>query len=163
MTEYIFRQVRTEAYEDVDSSDFVVIDTLPKVLNNGWVLLSYLGPVGYLKLLVKSLGSTRLFYFIQQQNRIVACGTMAIGFCNYYAVAYRDVVIGSVWTDERCRGQGLATRSIRGAVNYMIAHGASTFFIDTQETNLAMLRSIEKMEFGKPVGSYNCGARYLWD
>jgi len=154
MKSFIFCQSRTELYPGVDVVEVVIVDTLPKALGHRAVLLRHSGWIGYLKLLLKSLSRARVFYFSQRAGHITACGTIALGFCNHYPVSSDSAVIGSIWTDQRCRGQGLASKGIRAAINHMISEGISTFYIDTQETNLAMLKAIEKTGFGKPVDNF---------
>ena len=111
--------------------------------------------MGFARQLVKTLSKNRLFYFTLSDGAVVTIGTLAIGFCNFYTVEPDAVVIGSVWTGDAFRGKGLATRSIRAAVNGMIARNCSIFYIDTQASNTAMLRSIENLGFGAPIGTFS--------
>lgn len=154
MRSFIFRQSRTTLYSDINTSKIVIIDNLYKALHYRKALSDHTGWSGYLKLLIRSLSKRRIFYFLQQQQHITACGTIAIGFCNHYHVSPDSAVIGSIWTDPQCRGQGLATQGLQAAINYMIGRGTSAFYIDTQENNSAMLKAIDKTGFGKPVGSF---------
>ena len=154
MEELYFRLARDQHYPAVDTTDFVLIDRPGKVILHAAELALYLGLPGLFKLLIKSLGSSRRFYAIIQNHAIVACGTLTIGFCRYYDVEPDAVVIGSVWTNEALRGQGLATRSLRAAMNSMLDAGRTLFYIDTQENNLPMLKAIEKLGFGEPIGRY---------
>lgn len=154
MKSYIFYQQRSELFSDVDMVGFTIIDSLPKAFRHGGILYKHFGFLDYLKLLLKSSMKNRVFFYLNRYERIVTCGTLAIGFCNHYEVSSGDVVIGSIWTAKHCRGQGFATLGIRAAMNHMVFSGFSTFYIDTHEKNTAMLKAVEKIEFGKPTGDF---------
>ena len=152
--ELIFRQVRTERFADAGIKDFVLVDGPGLALRHAPALTKHFG-LGFARQLAKTLSKNRLFYFTLSDGAVVTIGTLAIGFCNFYTVEPDAVVIGSVWTGDAFRGKGLATRSIRAAVNGMIARNCSIFYIDTQASNTAMLRSIENLGFGAPIGTFS--------
>ena len=149
----IFRQMRTTPYPDAETNDFILVDGPLPALRHVRALTEHFG-FGIAKQLAKTLSKDRLFYITLSDGAVVNIGSLAIGFCNFYTVEPGAVVIGSVWTADAFRGKGLATRSIRSAVNSMITRNRHTFYIDTQAGNTAMLRSIEKLGFGRPVGTF---------
>ncbi|MDF2154398.1 GNAT family N-acetyltransferase [Vibrio sp. CAU 1672] len=154
MINYVFKQQRHTPYSVNPAIQFRRIDTPAGALRHARPLLRALGMVEYLKILLKSFTRNRVFYFLSDRDTLIAYGYLSIGFCHYYSVAYGDVVIGSIWTHPKRRGQGLATEGIRLAMNHMLNCGRDTFYIDTQATNFAMLRSIEKLEFGRPHAEF---------
>ena len=151
---YIFRKEINECADDDALRDFVVVDTVLRALALARPLCEHFGVGGFLRIAAKSLVGNRALYIVMREGRIVSRGALSIGFCSHYNVSRGDVVIGSIWTDERCRGEGLATRGVRSAIQYMSKKGAHVFFIDTQEANAAMLKSISKLGFGEPVGVF---------
>ncbi|MFT4925753.1 MAG: putative GNAT family N-acyltransferase [Phenylobacterium sp.] len=151
----VFKLTKESAYPDVDDSDFVMLDTLVKTLKHMPILAAYMGWGNIPRQLLRSLFPNRYFYFLKKDGKIITCGQLSTGFCNYYSVDTSDVVIGSIWTDPNFRKQGLASRSIQAAINYMVIEGWSVFYIDTQETNTGMLKSIAKIGFGQPVEFFN--------
>ncbi|NRA22505.1 MAG: GNAT family N-acetyltransferase [Oceanospirillaceae bacterium] len=154
MKSLIFCQVRTKIYLGVDTSGFVVLDALSITIRHSLLLIGHFGLLGYLRQVLKSISHHRILYLIQWQGKVVSCGTITIGFCKYYQVELTAAVIGSVWTDESHRGLGLAHLGIRAVVNYLLARGIHSFYIDTQETNFPMLKAIKNTNFGEPVGYF---------
>ena len=152
---YVFKLGQNKAYENVDTSGFYMLDTFFKTVWHLPVLLAHFNVSDVVKLLLRSLLSNRYFYYIKKEGRVVSRGQLSTGFCHYYPVEEKDVVIGSIWTDPLCRGQGLASISMQAAINYMVSKGASTFYIDTQETNTGMLKSIAKIGFGQSVKTFD--------
>ncbi len=110
--------------------------------------------IGAINQFAKSFSRRRPCFILVRNGSVANFGTLSIGFCKDYAVENDAVVIGTIWTDEEMRGTGLATLAIRAAMNYMIDQGRHTFYIDTAVVNKPMLRSIEKLEFGEPSGTF---------
>ncbi|GEM_PF-1002988 len=152
---YVFKLGQNKAYPNVDTSGFFMLDTFTKTLTHLPVLMGHFKASEVVKLLIRSVFSNRYFYYIKKEGRIVSRGQLSKGFCHYYTVDIDDVVIGSIWTDPECRGQGLASISMQAAINAMVNKGSSTFYIDTQETNIGMLKSIAKIGFGSSVNSFD--------
>jgi predicted GNAT family N-acyltransferase len=149
--EYVFKLEQKHAYPNIDISEFVMIDSFSKTFQHIAIMTAHLGVIKTLAQLIKSLFPSRNFYFLKQDGVIINCGQLTTGFCRYYDVKSTDVVIGSLWTDPKCRGQGLAARGMQAAINCMIANGCSNFFINTQENNLGMLKAIEKIGFQRLI------------
>ncbi|WP_257294401.1 GNAT family N-acetyltransferase [Endozoicomonas sp. YOMI1] len=155
MKNYIFKQVRQQSINPNHHYQFIIIDGFFKALCHSLPLIQYFGFTGFIKQLIKAIMPNRIFYFLLNSGQLSACGCLNVGFCRYYQVNSSDVVIGSIWTKPELRGQGLATIGILTAMNHMISRGFYTFYIDTQENNQAMLKSIEKLGFGSACGSFN--------
>ncbi|MFC6518651.1 GNAT family N-acetyltransferase [Undibacterium arcticum] len=105
------------------------------------------------KLALKIAAGRSVFFGIRSGGSLVSTGVLALGYCRTYKVEPEAVVIGTIGTDPRRRGEGLATRAIKAAMNAMINRGHTLFYIDTLRGNVAMLRSIEKLGFGQPVSN----------
>jgi hypothetical protein len=155
MNNFVYRQVRHVPFDSVDTEGFVVVDRPSVFLRHTLLLIRVLPPVEAIKLFAKSFTASRRFFFIRGSNSLLSHGSLAISFCRYYPVAKNDVVIGTIWTEPSMRGRGLATRAIQSAMNAMIMSGYSSFYIDTQESNHAMQRSIAKLGFGDPVATFS--------
>jgi GNAT superfamily N-acetyltransferase len=133
----------------------------PIVLITGWIqavtavprLTERFGFAFAMRTVAKSLFPNRLFFFTPTAGTIASSGGIALGFCNFYPVEKEAVVIGTIETTPENRGKGLATMIIKAAMNAMIARGYTRFYIDTQEGNIPMLRSIGNLGFGPPVKS----------
>jgi ribosomal protein S18 acetylase RimI-like enzyme len=153
MVKHIFVQDR--------SSPFPINETVPIVLIAGLIeavkavprLTKRFGPALAVRTVAKSAFPNRLFFFTPPKGSITSSGGLALGFCKFYAVEKEAVVIGTIETTPEHRGRGLATMTIKAAMNAMIARGYTRFYIDTQEGNVPMLRSIENLEFGPPTRS----------
>jgi len=155
MVNYIFKQNRSLPYDEPSHHSFRLIATPFDALKASTLLIHHLSLPGFLKLLLKSVTKNRWFYCIHDNRSVVSRGWLSAGFCHYYPVGADDVVIGAVWTDPQKRGQGLATTSIQLAMNGMIQQGYESFYIDTQQSNAPMLRSIEKLGFGEACGEFH--------
>jgi RimJ/RimL family protein N-acetyltransferase len=148
---YVFRLMKKNVYPNLDMSDFVMLDSFSKTLKHLPVLATHLDRGKIILQLIRSLFSNRYFYYLSKQGKITTCGQLSTGFCHYYSVNISDVVIGSIWTDPEHRGEGLASKGMQAAINYMIADNWSVFYIDTQETNNRMLKVIENNGFGQSI------------
>ena len=154
MKNLIFKQFREKSFTLNHNHQFVMVDNFFTTLCYASALLQYFSFAGFIRQLLKSMTPNRNFYFLLHSGQLVACGCLNIGFCRYYDVNPSDVIIGSIWTRPEYRGQGLATTGVSAAMNHMISSGFDTFYIDTQETNQAMLKSITKLGFGSACGSF---------
>ena len=154
MKEYVFKLNQKHAFPDIDTSDFVMLDSFSKTLKHISIMTAHLGVSKSLVQLIKSFFPSRNFYFLKQDGVVINCGELTVGFCRFYDVKSTDVVIGSLWTDPKHRGKGLASRGMQAAINFMIANGWSNFYIDTQENNVGMLKAIEKIGFQHPITYY---------
>jgi predicted GNAT family N-acyltransferase len=151
---YVFKLTQTTKYQNVDISNFVMLDSFSKTLKHLPVLSTHLHWHNILLQLLKSFFSNRYFYYLSKAGKIITCGQLSTGFCHYYTVETSDVVIGSIWTDPKCRGQGLASKGMQAAINYMIAKRWSVFYIDTQEANVGMLKAIANNGFGQAISQF---------
>jgi len=146
----IFVQDRSIPFPATETLHLILIDgpsvalrTLPRLVARfGWNL--------GVRIVARSALSNRLFFLAPPDGAIVCSGTLSIGFCNFYAVEKTAVVIGTIETMPESRGKGVATMTIKAAMNAMIRRGFTRFYIDTQSENLPMLRSIHKLGFGPP-------------
>lgn len=118
----------------------------PMVLCFGWY--------GFVKAAVKLLTGKRWFYCMIAEGEVAHYGWVSLSFCRYYHVQAGDVVVGPIWTDDRFRGRGYATRALKLVVNGMIQAGHRVVWIDTTEDNEACQKVIEKCGFGRHVSSY---------
>ncbi|MEZ5857354.1 MAG: GNAT family N-acetyltransferase [Hyphomicrobiaceae bacterium] len=149
----IYRQVRKNFFPATGMHRFHVIDSPVAFIRHAGSFAKFQG-LGAIKQFAKSFSRRRPCYIVLDHGHVVSFGTLSIGFCKDYAVEGDAVVIGTVWTIEAMRGKGLATLAIQEAMNYMIARGRYTFYIDTGVINKPMLRSIEKLGFGEPSGTF---------
>ncbi len=154
MKEYVFKLEQKHAYPNVDISDFVMLDSFSKTIKHIAIVTAHLGITKTIVQLIKNLFPSRYFYFLTKDGVIITCGQLTTGFCRYYHVNSNDVVIGSIWTAPQYRGQGLASRGMQAAINFMIAAGWSSFYIDTQENNIGMIKAIEKNGFEQAITYY---------
>ena len=155
MKNYIFKQVRYEPYPPDLMLPIIMANTPFIVWRHRSTLRPFLGRSEFYKLLIKSLFHNRVFYFFLNGKVLMACGYLNIGFCRHYEVEPTNVVIGSIWTTPIYRGKGIATKGIQTAINWTMGKGYHTFYIDTQETNTPMLKSIEKLGFGEPINEFD--------
>lgn len=147
----LYRTHRTQPFE-VEAGEPVLVIEGPRALYRQRAALArWSTPPERIKLAVKIAVGRSVFFAIGQPGGLATTGVLALGYCSYYPVEPEAVVITSLETDPARRGEGLATRAIKGAMNAMIARGRTLFYIDTQKGNIAMQRSIEKLGFGPPL------------
>jgi ribosomal protein S18 acetylase RimI-like enzyme len=152
----IYRMDRREPYP-VDRTGFFFVSTSASFIRILPVLWRDRGPIGAFKVLGKVLLRRCVYFGLADRGRPLSTGTLALGYCRVYAVQPSDVVIGEIVTDRRSRGEGHATRAVMLVINEMMQRGKTSFWIDTQLTNLPMIRSIEKLGFGPAVAGSATG------
>ena len=146
---------------------FVAVKSEPFILASGDAFFIVAGPFGLfrnwsilwrwstisarIKLILKIAIGRDVFFGICSRGELVSTGVLALGHCSHYKVAPGAVVISTVGTDPGRKGQGLAARSIMGAMNAMIARGRTEFYIDTRSDNFAMQKVIEKLGIWQPL------------
>jgi RimJ/RimL family protein N-acetyltransferase len=153
MIKHIFLQERTAPFPIEQTAPITLVDSFTSGIKAMSRLQRRFGWSTALRTLAKSAFPNRRFFFTPPDGAIASSGGIAIGFCNFYAVETDAVVIGTIETLPEHQGQGLATKIIKSAMNAMIAKGYTRFYIDTQEGNTPMLRSIQKLGFGPPIKS----------
>jgi len=146
----IFVQDRLVPFPATETLPLILIDGLSVALRALPRLVVRFGCILAARIVARSMLSNRLFFFSRPAGEIICSGTLSIGFCNFYAVEKTAVVIGMIETTPESRGKGVATMTIKAAMNAMIHRGFTRFYIDTQGENIPMLRSIDKLGFGPP-------------
>ena len=152
----IYKMRRTEEY-DVDDNGFFLVDSLASALRELPLMRRERGNLGAAKLVVKVLLRRCLYFGLMRHGELVSSGVLALGHCRFYAVGPEAIVIGEIATAAASRGQGYATWTVMLAINRMIRAGSTVFYIDTQRRNTPMIRSIEKLGFGPPIGGDAAG------
>jgi RimJ/RimL family protein N-acetyltransferase len=145
---HIFVQDRRTPFPESETSALVLVDGVSIAARAFPRLVARFGWQLALRILARSALSNRLFFFSPAHGPIVCSGTLSIGFCKFYAVEKTTTVIGTIETTPADRGKGIATMTVKAAMNAMIRRGFTRFYIDTQPGNAPMLRSIEKLGFG---------------
>jgi len=152
----IYRMHRSQPYV-VDGSAFFFVDSPPAVLRTLSIMSRDRGTFGTLKLVTKVLLRRCVYFGLAENGKPQSTGLIALGYCRFYLVPSNAAVIGEIVTEPASRGQGHATRAIMLAINGMIRAGYTVFYIDTQRQNVPMIRSIEKLGFGQPIGGDAAG------
>ena len=152
----IYRMDRTQKY-DVPDAGFVLVDSLSRAIPRLPAMWRERGIFGTAKLLVKVVLRRCLYFGLAPEGKVLSSGVMTFGRCRFYPVAADAIVIGEIATDAANRGHGYATRAIMLAINSMIHNGPRAFYIDTQRENVSMIRSIEKLGFGRAIGGDAAG------
>lgn len=153
MIKHIFVQDRVSPFPTNQTAPIILIAGLILAVQAVPRLTKRFGSAFAVRTVAKSVFPNRLFFFTPPRGPIASSGGLAIGFCKFYPVEKEAVVIGTIETTPEHRGRGLATMTIKAAMNAMIARGFTRFYIDTQEGNIPMLRSIANLEFGTPIKS----------
>jgi GNAT superfamily N-acetyltransferase len=152
----IYNMQRTQQY-DLDDGAFFFVDSLNSALSVLPIMWRDRGMLGTAKLLAKIL-LHRCFYFgLALERQPLSTGVLALGYCRFYQVPSDSIVIGEMVTAPASRGKGHATRAIMLAISTMIRKGSTNFYIDTQQQNTPMIRSIAKLGFGRPIGGDGAG------
>jgi RimJ/RimL family protein N-acetyltransferase len=147
----LFKTFRAEPFQ-LDENDDIFIVAGPAELIRQWPMLWRWSTIlERTKLALKIVARRSVFFGIRSSEKLVSTGVLAIGYCRHYKVEPEAIVIVTIHTDPKRRGEGLATRSIKMAMNAMIERGHSVFYIDTGRGNIAMQRSIDRLGFGPPV------------
>ena len=152
----IYNMQRTQRYQLEDRS-FFFVDSLSSALGVLPVMLRDRGMLGGAKLLTKVILHRCVYFGLALKHEPLTTGVLALGYCRFYSVPPDAVVIGEIETAPTSRGKGFATRAIMLAVSSMIRKGSTNFYIDTQRQNIPMIKSIEKLGFGRPIGGDAAG------
>ena len=157
--EYIYKLAAKDlpCHPDMPSN-CILVNSFRSYLSLSLLSVSTFGYLGALKGLFKVLSKKRALLVIKRGNKVVSYCWMNAGFCNHYDMEPHSIVIGTFWTDENCRGQGLATILLRAALGCIKADGrAEHAYIDTSESNYPMQAVIEKCGFGAAVATFSPG------
>lgn len=153
----IYRMQRTVPYT-VDREGFFFADsTVSAIRTLPFMMRERRGVLGTAKLFLKIVVGRCMYFGVARDGKPLSTGLLILGFCRYYAVPRDAIVIGEILTDPDSRGRGHATRAIMLAMNALMLRGRTTFYVDTQTPNLPMIRSIQKLGFGAPVGGTAAG------
>ena len=87
-------------------------------------------------------------------HEIIHFGWVMTGYCRYYKIGRRDVVIGPIETLEKERGKGVATFALKNAINNLFHPGQRVVYIDTSDNNFGAQKVFQNCGFGDPVDSY---------
>jgi len=142
----VYRRTSDEAFDE-PCEGYVAVDNPIHALRNLRPLLRHFGAAGLLKLTAQVATPSRQFYFVVDNGVLVCHGKVTIGQCSHYTIEANAAVIGSIWSDAAQRGKGLATRSIRHAIDRLLARGIDRIYIDTQPGNVPMQRVIDRCGF----------------
>lgn len=152
----VYRMNRSQTY-DVDDNGFFLVDSLCSAIHRLPTMWRGRGAIGTAKLVAKVVLGRCWYFGLMQDGELRSSGVLALGHCRFYPVTPDAIVIGEVATPPASRGKGFATRTVMVAVNWMIGRGSTVFYIDTQRQNTPMIRSIEKLGFGPPIGGDAAG------
>ena len=145
ITKLHFAAVKSEPFQLANDDVVFIVSGLAGILRNWSILWRWSTISARIKLLLKIAVGRDILFGICLAGEPVSTGVLALGHCSHYKVSPKAVVISTVGTDPPRKGQGLATRSIMGAMNAMIARGHTEFYIDTWSDNIAMQQVIEKL------------------
>lgn len=155
----IYRMQRSAPYA-VDRDGFFFADSVISAIGAlPFMFRERRGVTGAAKLFVKIAIRRCIYFGVARDGKPLSTGLLILGFCRYYAVPGDAIVIGEILTNPDCRGRGHATRAIMLAMNELMRRGPTTFYVDTQSPNLPMIRSIQKLGFGAPVGGTAAGSQ----
>jgi len=152
----IYNMQRAQQYE-LDDRSFFFVDSLGSALSMLPVMWRDRGMLGAAKLFAKVILHRSFYFGLALDRQPLSTGVLALGYCRFYSVPSNAIVIGEIVTAATSRGKGYATRAIMLAISTMIRKGSTNFFIDTQRQNIPMIRSIEKLGFGRPTGGAAAG------
>lgn len=147
----LFKTLRRVPFQLDRKDDVFVVAGLVGIMRHWPMLWRWSTILARAKLALNIAAGRSIFFGIQSAGNPVSTGMLALGYCRYYKVEPEAVVIGMIKTDPLRRGEGLATRAIKVAMNTMIERGLTVFYIETRRDNIAMQLSIEKLGFGQPV------------
>jgi RimJ/RimL family protein N-acetyltransferase len=146
-----FVAVQSEPFLLASDDPVFIVSGLAGIIHNWSLLWRWSTISARLKLVLKIAAGRDILFGICLAGEAVSTGVLALGHCRYYKVSPGAVVISTIETDPGRRGQGLAARSIMGAMNAMIAKGCTEFYIDTRSDNIAMQKVIEKLAIWQPL------------
>ena len=146
-----FVAVKREPFMLASGDVVFIVSGATGIFRNWSILWRWSTISARMKLILKIAVGRDIFFGICSNGELVSTGVLALGHCSHYKVSPSAVVISTVGTDPRRKGQGLAARSIMGAMNAMIARGSTEFYIDTRSDNFAMQKVIEKLGIWQPL------------
>ena len=152
----IYRMEREEPYEtrSIEGCDFHFISSPFGLLPFFASGKSVFGMLGFIKTLLKLVTAKRDICIYTKEKQILHYSWLNHGFCGNYWVDSADTVIGPIWSHADSRGLGLATETMKRAVNHSLEKGYKVFFIDTSFDNIACQKAIAKVGFGAPVAVF---------
>lgn len=127
------------------------IDKPQAVLPLAGEIRRLLGPACLLRLTLKLTTSSRHFYTVVKDGRIVHTGWVTLGWCRHYWIEEDAVVIGPIWTAQEVRGQRIGSYALQWALNRLEELGRRRFYIDTSKANIPCQKLIAHCSFGPPV------------
>lgn len=153
--QFVFRKVSGQppVLNEKPDMQFVHADGPRTILAHRTALRRQLGGAGLIKAFAKTVTHRRSFFFVLQDDIIIHYGWISLGFCRYYAIEESAAVVGPVWTAPQARGKGAASFALQYVIDNLYRRSHAVVYIDTSSDNAAMLRVIEKCEFGPAVGS----------
>jgi GNAT superfamily N-acetyltransferase len=155
--EYLhFKTLRTEPFRLASNDDAFIIAGLAGIIRHWSILRRWSTILARCNLMLKIAIGRDIFFGIYSTGNFVSSGILALGHCRYYKIGPGEVVISTINTDPKRRGEGLAVKSIKVAMNVMIERGHTQFYIDTTRDNIAMQHAIEKLGFGPPYPVEKC-------
>lgn len=149
----IYRQERTEPFDVAlaSAARFILCNGVRDGLQLAGFLMKRSENAGLVKDILKLATPSRLYACLVAADSILSECYITLSHCRHYKVERRSVVLGPVWTDRDCRGQGLATSLLKSIMNNMISRGNTIFYIDTSDQNTAMQHVIQHCGFGTPT------------
>lgn len=147
----LFRTVRDEPFLLDETDDMFIVAGLVELIRYWPMLRRWSTFSNRIKLVLKIIARRDVFFGVRSSGKPVSTGVLALGYCRYYPVEPEAIVIVTITTDSERRREGLATRSIKSAINAMIERGHTIFYIDTGRGNIPMQRAIEKLGFGPAI------------
>jgi RimJ/RimL family protein N-acetyltransferase len=135
--------------QDFGDARFVLCMSAADILRIVAPVIKREGLAAAVRLLLRQAKANRGYYAVLVDNTLASYGHVSLGFCRFYEVGNKDVVIGPIATDETFRGRRYATRGLKQAIAEMKEFGYKTFWIDTTEDNPAMMKVIERVGFGE--------------
>lgn len=147
----LFKTFRVEPFQLDENDDIFIVAGLVELIRQWPMLWRWSTILERTKLVLKIVAGRGVFFGIRSSEKLVSSGVLSIGYCRHYKVEPEAIVIGTIHTDPQRRSEGLATRSIKMAMNAMIERGHTVFYVDTGRGNIAMQRSIDRLGFGQPI------------
>ncbi len=124
--------------------------------------LKTFGLRSFLICLAKLATGKRTLYIWHLNKDLAHLGWLNFGFCKHYPVEKSDVVIGPIWTAKQHRGRGLATESMKRALNICFSLESTTFLIDTTDNNKACQKVIKNTDFPAPESMFTILDNGTW-
>jgi RimJ/RimL family protein N-acetyltransferase len=154
--QFVYRMVRTAPYDLhwPAGFTFLFLGSAASALTHFSLLKSAYGFAGALKATLKLVTAQRTAYLVHRAGQVVSTGWCMRDQSKFYNTERGAITIGPIETSESVRGMGLASIALQGAINAHLLRGASIFYIDTSQGNIAAQRVFAKCGWGMPVGAY---------